>query len=110
RDARVARFAAAIRPIDPWPAVSLATGTATRKRARATCVLLARRRCRVGDMACASGVYPRNAIGSVACGRARILHRSRLSVLVAGCSTVAKWSETPRMVDCLIPLSRDVAV
>ena len=83
---------------------------ATRKGARATRVMLACRRCSVGGMACSGCVYARNAIGSVACGRARILPRDRASLLVAGRSTLAECLEAARLVDYFVPLSRDVAV
>ena len=88
----------------------MATGTATRKTARTTCVMLACRRWRVGDMACSGCVYARNAIESVACDRARILSRDRISLLVAGSSTLAECLKTAGLVDRLVPLSRHVAV
>src|SRR5262249_28311595 len=72
--------------------------------------MLAWRRCSVGGMAYPGRVYARNAIGSVACGRVRILPRSGASLLVAGCSALAECLETARLVDHLVPLSRDVAV
>src|SRR5215470_7744555 len=76
----------------------------------AATALLACRRWRVGGMACSRRVYARNAIGSVACDRARILPRNRASLLVACCSTLAECLETAGLVDHLVPLSRHVAV
>ncbi len=72
--------------------------------------MLARRSGRVDGMAYSGRVYAWNALGTMARDRVCLLSRNRISLLVAGCSTMAECLATAQLVDHPVPLPGDVAV
>ncbi len=110
RDAVVARFVPKIPAIHSRSIVSVASDARNWTCTFAACVLLACRRHCIAGMAYSSRVYAGVGIGSVACGRARMFPRIRISFLVARCAAVAECSEMAALVDAHLPFSRYLAV
>src|SRR4029077_12476615 len=110
RDAAVARFAKEIPAIHSRTIVSVAGDARNWTGTFAACVLLVCRRRSTVGMACSGGIHAGIAIGSVACGSARLFSRVRISFLVARCAAVADGSEMAALVDAGLPFSRYPAV
>jgi hypothetical protein len=110
RDAVVARFAPEIPAIHSRSIVSVACDARNWTCIFAACVLLACRRHCIAGMAYSSCVCAGVGIGSVACGRARMFPRVRISFLVARCAAVAECSEMAALVDARLPFSRYLTV
>ena len=110
RDAVVARFAPEIPAIHSRSIVSVACDARNWTCTFAACVLLARRCRSTAGMACSGGIHAGIAIGGVACDRARLFPRVRISFLVARCAAMAECSEMAALVDARLPFSRYPAV